>query len=280
MDSSLRTPYTQASMPTVSSTHLKPPTAHPHPRRSHSPQSASSAPSAPRPPLAIHPTATVAESAVMQGTYQISIGAGTVIHPRARMYSFEGPIIIGDGCTIAEKSIIGTPPPETMNLSSPRSTTLTPTTTFTFAPSSTDQSTTPKTIRISTAVSVGPLSSILPGVQIHSASIVDTLVTINRNADVGAHSKVCSGCEIPENGVVSEWTVVWGAGAGFGQRRRKRAKGAMDVSPHVVGGVQRDQIKSPEGRVIEDARLIVLSREREALARMVGVAPAGSGRRR
>lgn len=77
---------------------------------------------------------------------------------------------------------------------------------------------------------------------------------------------------------MGEWTVVWGAGAGFGQRRRKRAVGAMGVSPHVV--VPQQQGQALKGRVVEDARLIVLSREREALARMIAVVPAGSGRRR
>ena len=207
----------------------------------------------------------------MQGTYQITIGAGAVVHPRARMYSFEGQIIIGDGCIIAEKSVLGTAP-ETMNPSSRSLSTDTTALTSTDNPS-------PKNIRLSSSVSIGSLSSVLPGAQIHSSSTVDSLVTINRNADIGAHSKICAGCEVAENGVVGEWTVVWGAGAGFGQRRRKRAVGSMGLSPHLIHG-QYDQKSPLEGRVVEDARLVVLGKEREALARMVGAVPAGSGRRR
>lgn len=80
--------------------------------------------------------------------------------------------------------------------------------------------------------------------------------------------------------------MVWGDGGGFGQRRRKRAVGVMGVSPHVaLGQGQPGQGRGGEGevlegRVVEDARLVVLGKEREAVARMVGVGAGGSGRRR
>ena len=90
---------------------------------------------------------------------------------------------------------------------------------------------------------------------------------------IGAHSKICSGCEVSDNVKIRDWTVVWGSGAGFGQRRRTRATEKMSSATAATQGIQ-----ALEGRVIEDARLMVLQKEREALVRLIG--PGGGGRRR
>jgi len=99
-------------------------------------------------------------------------------------------------------------------------------------------------------------------------------VTIHRGADIGSHSKICSGCEIPAKGKVDEWVVVWGSGLG---QRRKRAREAKGPGPAVVVAAQVAQVPvpgpAPKGKVIEDARLMVLQKEREVLAKMI--VPAG-----
>ncbi|KAI9932693.1 hypothetical protein ASPWEDRAFT_22463 [Aspergillus wentii DTO 134E9] len=233
--------------------HLKPHPHHPQQRASSSAASSGSAPSIPRPPLSVHPTVTIADAVVFQGTHPISIGAGTIIHPRARFYSFDGPIYIGDGSIISEKSVIGIAP--------------------TAPPPSSTHGREGIPIRISNAVVVGPQASVFPGAHIHSSTVVESLAIIHKRASLGSHSKVCAACEVPPNAVVREWSVVWGSGTGFGQRR-KRAKGKMSSAVAVAQGIQ-----GLEGKVIEDARLIVLHKEREALSRMIG-SSAGAGARR
>ncbi|GIJ92260.1 hypothetical protein Asppvi_011237 [Aspergillus pseudoviridinutans] len=231
-------------------THLKPP--NPHQRAS--PSSSTSPSPTPRAPVAAHNTATVAESVTLQGTHPISVGPGTVIHPRARIYSYDGPVIIGEGCIISEKSTIGIPP------STPPS--LPPT---------------PKEVvptRISNGVTIGPLATVFPGAHIHSFVTVESLAIINRRVSLGAHSKVCSGCEIAANTVIRDWTVVWGSGAGSGQRR-KRATGKMSSSVAAA----RD-VSALDAKVVEDARLIVLQKEREVVARLIGSSASAGGRRK
>lgn len=244
--------------------------------------SAAAAPPPPRPPLAIHPTATIAETAVIHGTHQISIGPGTVIHPRARLLSYEGPIQIGDGCIISEKSTIGAS--ATAPITPP---TLAPTSmTASELSATTTTSTTPITTRLSSSVTIGPYAAILPGAYVRSASVIDALAVVNRNATVGAHSKVCSGCEVPEKRMVEDWTIVWAAGGGLGQRRRKRVIDAAPAAPAASAGGEGATTKEidvgsrrPEGKRVEDARLIVLHKEREGLAKMIGLSSNAQRRR-
>ncbi|KAL1964050.1 hypothetical protein VTN77DRAFT_7596 [Rasamsonia byssochlamydoides] len=272
----------QARPSAQSNTYLKPPpatSARHHPSSPHrvaasssSSSSSAAGPPPPRPPLAIHPTTTIAETAVIHGTHQISIGAGTVIHPRARIFSFEGPVHIGDGCIISEKSTVGGAA-----------------TTIPTAATASGASGTITTTRISSSVTIGPYAAVLPGAYVRSAAVIDALAVVNRHATVGAHSKVCSGCEIPEKTIVDDWTVVWAAGGGIGQRRRKRVVGAGSSPPPALtegGGGEEGTTKGmegshrrPEGKRVEDARLIVLQKEREGLAKMIGLAASAQRRR-
>lgn len=191
--------------------------------------SSSAPPGPPRAPVKADPSATIADTAVFQGTHPITIGPGTVIHPRARLYSYEGPITIGDGCIISEKAVIGAAPE---SASKERSASSSRTASPSPSPSTPTDGTTTTTqtihtptpeeglpIRISYFVTIGPLSSILPGSHIHSAAAIDSLATIHRGAEIGSHAKICAGCVVPQNGRVAEWTVVWGSGVG--QRRTR-----------------------------------------------------------
>lgn len=241
----------------MSSTYLKPPpsgsTSTQRQRvssSSHQQQHSGPAPP-PRAPVSVHSTTTVSETATFHGTYPITIGSGTVIHPRARLYSFEGPIQIGDGCIIGEKTIIGDNEPNSS--------------------SSTDASGGILT-RISSSVVVGPQATIRTGSYIRSAAVVDSLAIINRNVTIGAHTKICSSCEITEGATVEDWVVIWAAGTGIGQRKRRR----------FVGPAAEEQGHShrPNAKRIEDARLLVLHKEREGLAKMISLSASGGSKRR
>ena len=52
----------------------------------------------------IHSKAVVCQDVDMKG--DITIGAGTIVHPKATIFAAGGPIIIGSGCIIEEGAII------------------------------------------------------------------------------------------------------------------------------------------------------------------------------
>ena len=58
-------------------------------------------------PITISPTAVVSETAILSGTYPITIGSNTVIHPRATIVSEHRPVIVGDNCIISERTTVG-----------------------------------------------------------------------------------------------------------------------------------------------------------------------------
>ncbi|EEP80553.1 predicted protein [Uncinocarpus reesii 1704] len=210
-----------------------------------------------RPPLSVHPTATISETAYFQGKHPISIGAGTVIHPRAKLLSYEGPISVGEGCIIGEKSVIGGPQ-AAPSASEPPST------------NETRSSGSAVTI-IENSVLVGPLATIHSGSHIHSFAAIDASSFLGRRVRIGRHAKVCSLCRIPEDGAVEDWIVVWGGGAGgMGLQRRKRANGRGNEGN--VAGLN--------GRSVENARLVVLSKERETLTKLIGIGAAAATQRR
>ncbi|KAL4881924.1 trimeric LpxA-like protein [Aspergillus karnatakaensis] len=236
---------------------LRPP---PHHQRPSSTQTSQQQPSQPRPPtspISAHPSASIAESVTFYGTYPVTIDRGTVIHPRTRIYSFDGPIKIGEGCIISEKCSIGVPPAQKPKPAAGSS-----------GGGEGDEGAGGKEalpILISPNVTIGPQVTVHHGVYIHSAAVIETMAVLFRGVDVGTHAKVCARCEIVEGARVKEWTVVWGSGRGVGMKRRVRAKGKV-VNPLLVGagaeGVR-------EGRVVEDARLVAVKRERETLARYI-----------
>ncbi|KAJ5779725.1 hypothetical protein N7457_007445 [Penicillium paradoxum] len=252
---------------------LKPPTNTHRSSSSHS-----SAP--PKAPLKADPTATIADTVVFQGRYSVTIGAGTVIHPRARFYTYEGPITVGDSCIISEKAVIGAQPSSSSRSAVPsRSVSSSMTTLPTESGASTPEIRKEATTRISYFVTIGPSATVEPGANIHSSATIEALAMVRRGADIGSHSKVCSRCEIAAGGSVGEWVVVYGQGPGM---RRKRARGAKAISPAVVGAAQVTQTPlpgpAPAGKVIEDARLMVLQKEREVLGRML--LPVAGGRKK
>lgn len=65
--------------------------------------------SLPRAPASIHPSAIVANHAVLTGHHAITIAAGAIIHPNARITSLHGPVVIGEGCIVYEKATVGIP---------------------------------------------------------------------------------------------------------------------------------------------------------------------------
>jgi acyl-[acyl carrier protein]--UDP-N-acetylglucosamine O-acyltransferase len=141
-------------------------------------------------------------------------------------------------------------------------------------------------IQVSSSVTIGAMASVAAAVTIHSGVVVETAAVINGNVDIGAHSKICARAEISGGARIREWTVVWGAGKGVGLRRRVRVQGGKvnpivqslngDNAATTAGDHKAEEGGILEGQIIEDARLLGMRREREALARLIG---ASKGRR-
>jgi dynactin-6 len=68
---------------------------------------ASTALQPPKPPTSLSPTLVIAEHASLVGSYLISLGSNTVVLPRAKLNSTYGPITVGSNCIISERSMIG-----------------------------------------------------------------------------------------------------------------------------------------------------------------------------
>ncbi|KAL1989938.1 hypothetical protein VTN49DRAFT_7135 [Thermomyces lanuginosus] len=255
----------------MSSTHLKPP---PHRHASGtSSGTASPTPPPPRPPISAHPTTTIADSAVLHGTHPVTIGAGTVIHPRARIYSYTGPVQIGDGCIISEKSVIGDEPPNPQQ----------PTSLLSRSSSPSRQGQDEKDViltRISSSVSIAPQCTIRSGATVRSAAVLEPLVTVNRYAVVGTHAKLCAACVVPERAVVEDWSVIWSMGGNMGCGKRMRNRKRIGVGATTPGGTGTGTEGEADLRRVEDARLLSLHKEREGLARLIGLTTASSARRR
>ncbi|KAL4908350.1 hypothetical protein BDW74DRAFT_100046 [Aspergillus multicolor] len=238
--------------PVSASQLLRPPPHHRPSTQAQAPATAAAAAGAPRvapAKLSADSSAIIAEQTYFCGPYAISIGRGTVIHPRVRICATEGPIKIGEGCIISEKSIIGTYPP--------------PATSSEIASASQAEE---KAIVISNNVVVGAQVNVHPGARIHSFAVVDNQVVVGRGVDIGGHAKVCARCELVPGARVRDWSVVWGGGKGGGLKTRVKAQKKV-ASPFAVDDRGFEGVM--EGRAIEDARLVAVKRERDALSRLI-----------
>lgn len=188
-----------------------------------------------------------------------------VVHPRTRICATEGPVRIAEGCIVCEKAVVGTYPPPQI-----------------AAGGSNDKnndndvgreegSDEKNGIVFSENVTIGLQTLVHPGVRIGAGAVVDNQVVVGRGAEVGAHAKVCARCELLPRARVKEWTVIFGSGKGAGVRVRRKGEGKV-VSPFIGNNADGDGKGTEglmEGRVVEDARLLSLRRERDALARLI-----------
>ena len=63
--------------------------------------------SGPKAPVQFSSSITIADLAVLTGSYLITISSESVIHPRARLESHGGAVTIGRRCIIHERAILG-----------------------------------------------------------------------------------------------------------------------------------------------------------------------------
>ncbi|KAG6192567.1 hypothetical protein E4U27_002734 [Claviceps purpurea] len=66
--------------------------------------------SGPKPPVNFSSSLTISDNAILQGTHSITIQSESIIHPRARLESHSGSILIGRRCIVHERTHIGARP--------------------------------------------------------------------------------------------------------------------------------------------------------------------------
>jgi dynactin-6 len=74
--------------------------------------------SGPKPPVNFSSSLTIPKDASLTGHHSITIQAETVIHPRARIDSTQGSVLIGRRCVIQERAQLGAQPGDRSSLSS------------------------------------------------------------------------------------------------------------------------------------------------------------------
>lgn len=150
-----------------------------------------------KPRLEIHPTAHLDPQAYVMGTHTITLGPEVVVHPRARLISAHGPLIIGAATVISERCIVGGLSPDPKEPPSP---------------------TLAKSIRtvVGQSVMIHASAEIEAGTFLDDYCLIEPRVVIMKGVNIGKHCKVCAGCTVDRT--VAAWLVV----CGDGQTRRMR----------------------------------------------------------
>jgi carbonic anhydrase/acetyltransferase-like protein (isoleucine patch superfamily) len=168
-----------------------------------------------KPSLDIHPTAHLDPQAYIQGTFPITLAANVVIHPRARLVSVHGPLVIGAGTVVPERCVIGGPGPD------PRE------------PLPTPPEAPLKTV-LGQKVLLHASAEIQAGAVLEDACLVEPRAVIKKGVNIGKHSKVCASCMVDRS--VGDWMVVWGTG----QARRMRI-GAVEAENGRLKALERER---------------------------------------
>ncbi|KAF1984269.1 trimeric LpxA-like protein [Aulographum hederae CBS 113979] len=146
----------------------------------------------PRAPATIHPTAIIANHALLTGIHPITISQNAILHPYCKVYSTECPVEIGEGCIISERASVG--------LSSG---------------DQNDRLEEGKVHKVQLMVSLGREVNVENGATVEAAEIGDgTIIQIDAKVGagsvVGKHCKISPLCEVPPNDVVPDFTVIYG----------------------------------------------------------------------
>jgi len=64
----------------------------------------------PKPPASLSSSLTISDNAILTGTHSMTIQGETVIHPRARLESLTGSLLVGRRCIISERAHVGAAP--------------------------------------------------------------------------------------------------------------------------------------------------------------------------
>lgn len=179
-----------------------PPLSGPQSRPQHSVSILTSVVPPPKPSTEIHPTAHLDPQAYIQGTHTIVLSENVLVHPRARLISVYGPLIIGAGTVISERCVVGGPGLDAREPLPP-------------PPAE------PVTTVIGQNVMLHATAEVEAGAFLDDGCLIEPRAVIKKGVDIGKHSKVCAGCVVDRPS--GDWVVLWSDG----QMRRMRA-GALE----------------------------------------------------
>ena len=145
-----------------------------------------------KPQCRVHSTALISEKAQLTGPGVIEIGENVIVHPHARIKAEGGNVVLGKGCIVSERAVVGL----------------------------SEASDAGKEDAGGTEVVLGEGVSIESGTVVEARKIgewstVEINAKIGRGAVVGRWCKVGSLCEVKEKEVLEDFTVV------FGENRRR-----------------------------------------------------------
>ncbi|RKF72516.1 Dynactin subunit 6 [Golovinomyces cichoracearum] len=145
----------------------------------------STQPPAPKPPTQLDPSLIISEQASFTGTKLITMGSNTVIHPRCKLNSINGPITIGNSCILSERCRIGLQSePHQVEANS---------------------------IVIGDGVVI-ETGAIVEASIIGDGSVIEVNSKIGKGAILGKYCKVGPYCEVADREVVPDYTVIYGRG--------------------------------------------------------------------
>ncbi|KAK3724807.1 hypothetical protein LTR37_000855 [Vermiconidia calcicola] len=173
-----------------------------------------------KPRCKIHSTAIIADKAQITGSHIVEIGENVIIHPHARIKAEHGNVFIGRGCQIAEKAVVGAGEP-------------------TGSSDAAD-------MVIGEGVSI-ETSAVVEAQKVGDYTTLEVKSSVGRGAVVGKWCKVAPMCEVREQEVLEDYTVVFGDG----QKGRR------------VDGVLRDR------KEVRDAKLKGKAMEMEVLKGLI-----------
>ena len=162
----------------------------------------------------------------VKGTRLLAIEADVVVHPRCRLSTDLGPIIIQHSCILNERCILGldkelNPATKAMSSSFAATAALDP------DDVSHDDSASNLEIRIGPQAYFQSTVKLQPPCTIGDSVLLEAGVTLLPGCSIGAHSKICAGITLPPGTVIPEWTVVYGT---HGKMRRKRQENLVEES--------------------------------------------------
>ncbi|KAK4939393.1 hypothetical protein LTR10_020290 [Elasticomyces elasticus] len=203
-------------------------------------QSASQSTSSSRPPVSLGQTTHLDPGAYVRGTHAITIGEHSLVHPRVHLVAVNGPISIGDGCIISEKSVIGGPVQSSASPVLPQS------------PETEHNESDPLKTTVGSNVYIHANAQIRAGATIRDAVLIEAHAVVLSGVTVGSHAKVCAGVTVDRN--TDNWAVVYGQGDLKRSRQLTTDAGAEEAD------------------LVESVRLKAMDKEREGTAAILKMA--------
>ncbi|MCJ1469657.1 hypothetical protein MMC07_008293 [Pseudocyphellaria aurata] len=212
----------------------------------------SSAPTAaPRahPALKLSPHASLSPQATLLGTYPITLGPSSVVHPRAKLVAVHGPVTVGEGCVVCERASVGV-----LDSVEGRGGGGEPTD---------DMGGAGVVLEKGVMVESG---AVVEARMVGEGSVVEVGAKVGKGAVVGKHCKISPLCIIPLYDILPDRTVVYG-GEGGGGGGGGGSGGGTGV---IYGGEQQQQQRRVEPEALQESRARMLGKHVEVLKTLVG----------